>query len=126
MKRFLAAAALLAAPAAAQQAETAPMTLEQAMLLRCSAVFAVIAGEQERGVASAQAYPPLGARGKEFFVRAAARLMDERNLSREQVETALRAEAARFQTEAAQAPDRARFVDGAMQPCLVALEASAL
>ncbi len=126
MKRLLAAAVLLAAPAAAQQAETAPMTLEQTMLLRCSAVFAVVAGEQDRGVASARAYPPLGARGREFFVRASARLMDERHLSRAQVEAALRAEAQRFQTEAAQAPDRARFIDGAMQPCLVALEAAGL
>lgn len=126
MKHLLAAAVLLAAPAAAQQAETAPMTLEQTMLLRCSAVFAVVSGEQDRGVASARAYPPLGARGREFFVRASARLMDERHLSREQVEAVLRAEAERFQTEAAQAPDRARFIDGAMQPCLVALEGAGL
>jgi hypothetical protein len=126
MKRLLAAAVLLAAPAFAQQAETAQLTLEQTMLLRCSAVFAVVAGEQDRGVESAKAYPPLGARGKEFFVRASARVMDERHLSREQVEAALRAEAARFQADSARAPDRARFVDGAMQPCLAALEAAAL
>jgi hypothetical protein len=128
MKYLLAAAAavLPAAPAAAQPAATTPMTLEQTMLLRCSAVFAVVAGEQDRGAAGAQAYPPLAARGKEFFVRSAARLMDERHMSREQVEAALRAEAARFQAQAAQAPDRARFIDAAMQPCLAALEASAL
>lgn len=126
MKRFLVAAIVLAAPAGAQPAEPAPMTLEQTMLLRCSAVFAVVAGEQQRGVASARAYPPLAERGREFFVRASARLMDERHMAREQVEAALRAEAARFQADAAQAPDRARFVDGAMQPCLTALEAAGL
>lgn len=127
MKRFLVAAAvLLAAPAAAQPVETAPMTLEHAMLMRCSAVFAVVAGEQARGTTSALAYPALGERGREFFVRASARLMDERHMSREQVEAALRAEAARFQADWARAPDRARFIDGLMQPCLAALEASGL
>jgi hypothetical protein len=126
MKRLLVPAILLAAPAAAQQAEPALMTLEQTMLLRCSAAFAVTAGEQDRGVASALAYPPLKERGREFFVRASARLMDERRLSREQVEADLRAEAARFQADSVQASDRKRFVDGVMQPCLAALEAAGL
>jgi len=126
MKRLLVAAALLATPAAAQQAAPAPMSLEQAMLLRCSAAFAVIAGEQARGAESARAYPALAERGREFFVRASARLMDEQHMSREQVEAALRAEAARFQADSARAPDRARFVDGVMQPCLGVLEASGL
>jgi len=126
MKRLFVAATLLATPAAAQQAAPAPMSLEQAMLLRCSAAFAVMAGEQARGAESARAYPALGERGREFFVRASARLMDERNLSRPQVEAALREEASRFQADAARAPDRARFVDGVMQPCLGVLEASGL
>lgn len=124
MKDFALLLAALSAPAAAQQ--PAPMTLEQTMLLRCSAAFAMIAGEQERGLARALAYPPLAQRGKEFFVQAGARLMDERLLSREQIEAEVRAEVERLLAGAAEADDRARFVDGVMQPCLSALEASGL
>ena len=126
MIRLALLAALLAAPAAAQKPASSPMTLEQTMLLRCSAAFAVVAGEQERGVASARTYPPLAERGTEFFVRAGAQLMDERHMSREEIEAAVRAEAERLQSESAAAGDRAGFVDGVMQPCLAALEASGL
>lgn len=126
MKRFaLVLAALpLAVPASAQR--PAAMTLEQTMLLRCSAMFALVAGEQQRGVASALAYPPLAARGREFFVRAGARLMDERQLSREQLEAAMRAEAAEVQQGISRAADPAAFVAGVMQPCLAMLDASGL
>ncbi|HWK41286.1 MAG TPA: hypothetical protein VNR60_05080 [Croceibacterium sp.] len=123
---FFAAAMALAAPAAAQQAQPAPMNLEQAMLLRCSAVFAVVAGEQDRGEPGALAYPPLRERGREFFVRASARLMDERGWSREEMEAALRAEATQFQADLSRAPDRDRFIGNVMQPCLSALEAAGL
>ena len=126
MKRFALIAALIAAPTAAQEPAPAPMSLEQTMLLRCSAAFAVVAGEQERGSASALAYPPLAERGKEFFVRAGAQLMDERQLSREQIEAAVRTEAERFQSDSARAADRPGYVDGVMQPCLAALEATGL
>lgn len=128
MKRFaLVLAALpLAMPASAQQPGPAAMTLEQTMLLRCSAMFALVAGEQQRGVARALAYPPLATRGREFFVRAGARLMDERQLSREQLEAAMRAEAAEVQQGIARAADPAAFVAGVMQPCLAMLDASGL
>jgi len=108
----------LAAPVQAQPA-TAPMTLEQQMLLRCSAAFALSAGEQQRGAPGAQAFPALGERGREFFVRSAARLMDELKLTREQVEGRLREEARTL----AAAPARLAEV---MPPCLSALEASGL
>lgn len=130
MKRaaLILASLCLAAPAAAQQPrpEAAPMSLEQTMLLRCSAVFALVAGDQQRGVQAALAYPPLAERGREFFVRAGARLMDERHLSREQLEAAMRAEVAALQDSSAKSADPARFIDGVMQPCLGALEVSGL
>lgn len=120
--------AVAAAPLAAQQeGEDAPVLgLEQAMQLRCSAAFAIIAGEQARGVESALEYPPLGERGREFFVRAMATLMDEQALSREQVEALLRAEVAKLQGDAMRAGEPAAYVDSVMQPCLLALEASGL
>lgn len=120
------AAVLLAAPAAAQTPSVPPMSLEQQMLLRCSAAFAIIANEQQRGVASAAAYPPLGERGKEFFVRAAARLMDDLQLSRGEVEARLRGEVEALQARSIAADDPAVFVESVMRPCLAALEASGL
>jgi|SRR5690606_10261493 hypothetical protein len=126
MTRFpaLLAVAVLAAPAAAQEAPR--YTLEHRMLLRCSAVFAIVAGEQQRGVAAALAYPPLTERGREYFVRSSVRLMDDLAISREQVETSLRGEVGALQQAAAEAPDRAAYLDEVMQPCLSALEASGL
>jgi len=126
MTRFpaLLAVAVLAAPAAAQEAPR--YTLEHRMLLRCSAVFAIVAGEQQRGVAAALAYPPLAERGREYFVRSSVRLMDDLAISREQVETSLRGEVGALQQAAAEAPDRAAYLDEVMQPCLSALEAYGL
>src|SRR5688572_5144194 len=121
---LLLSAALLAAPAAAQ--EPPRFTLDQRMLLRCSAVFAIVAGEQERGFAAARAYPPLGERGREYFVRSSARLMDDLQLTREQVEASLRAEVGALQKASIESADPAGYVDSVMQPCLSALEASGL
>lgn len=116
--------ALLAVPAAAQ--EPPRFTLEHRMLLRCSATFAIVAGEQQRGVASAAAYPPLGERGREYFVRASARLMDELELTREQVEASLRTEVEDLGKASGEAADPAAYLDSVMRPCLSALEASGL
>lgn len=115
-------AALLAAPAAAQADSLPPMSLEQQMLVRCSAAFAVVAGEQQRGLASGDRYPPLAERGKEYFVRAGARLMDELKLTREQVQARLSAEADALQGRTGGAAG----LDAIMPPCLSALDASGL
>ncbi len=121
---FLLSAALLAAPAAAQQQPA--FTLEHRMMLRCSAAFALVAAEQQRGNASALAYPPLGERGREYFVRASVRLMDDLKLSREQVEASLRTEVEGLRKASKEASDPLQYVDGLMQPCLSALDASGL
>ena len=117
-------AALLAVPAAAQEAPR--FTLEHRMLLRCSAAFAIVAGEQQRGAPSAAVYPPLGGRGREYFVRASVRLMDDLKLTREQVEASLRTELLGLQRTSREAADPAGYLDSVMQPCLSALEASGL
>jgi hypothetical protein len=117
-------AALLAVPAAAQEAPR--FTLEHRMLLRCSAAFAIVAGEQQRGVPSAAAYPPLGGRGREYFVRASVRLMDDLELTRQQVEASLRTEVQGLQRTSREAADPAGYLDSVMRPCLSALEASGL
>lgn len=117
-------AVLAAVPAAAQ--EPPPFTLEHRMLLRCSAVFAIVAAEQQRGVASALAYPALAERGREYFVRSSVRLMDDLQLTREQVETSLRAEVEGLRKASAEAAEPAGYLDSVMRPCLAALESSRL
>ena len=122
--RPLLALALIAAPAAAQDGPS--LSLEQKMLLRCSAAFAIIADEQRRGVQSQLTYPPLGERGKEFAVRTGARLMDELHLSREQYQALFKGEVEALQEGSIEADDPARYVDGVMRPCLSVLDASGL
>jgi hypothetical protein len=84
--------ALLAAPAPSI-AQSAPLSLDHRMLLRCSAAFALLANRQAGGEANALAFPPIGARGREYFVRASARVMDEAGLDRTAVAQALETEA---------------------------------
>ena len=120
---------LAAMPALAQDQPADPganptPTLEQAMMLRCSAVFALVAGDQARGLEPAKEYPPLGTRGKEFFVRASAQLMDDMHVTHDQVEAMLREQVDELQHGSAQAKDRAAYLDAVMQPCLEQLEAN--
>ena len=125
MTRFLPLLPLaLAVPVAAQYAPL--LSLEQQMLLRCSAAFGIIANEQERGVKSTNTYPPLGERGKEFAVRSGARLMDELKLSREQYAAMFRSEVERLQGASIEAADSAAYVDSVMRPCLAFLDVSGL
>ncbi|WP_121118798.1 hypothetical protein [Croceibacterium ferulae] len=80
------AIAMLALPAHAQVAPSAPaLNLEQNMLLRCSAAFALGGHLQQAGSPQAAGWPPLAVGGREFFVRSSARLMTEAQLSREQI-----------------------------------------
>jgi len=117
-------AVLLAAPAAAQAPPQ--FTLEHRMLLRCSAVFAIVAGEQQRGTPAALAYPALGERGREYFVRASVQLMDDLKLTREQVEASLRTEVEGLQKGTGEGTGQSASIDSVMPPCLSALEASGL
>jgi len=98
------------------------------MLLRCSAAFAMVARWQQGGRPEVQKYPPLEERGKEFFVRASAKVMDEAKLDRDAIEQALLAEAGSFLPEGQMSPERAPEVfariDAIMPVCLSALEAS--
>lgn len=116
----------LAALAAAPQADQAPLDTGDAILLRCSAAFALVAGDQARGLPAARAYPPLAARGKEFFVQASAQLMDDRHLTREQVQALVQQQVVQLQQGSAAAKDPAGYLDQVMQPCLEELEGAGL
>lgn len=84
---------LLAAPATAYAQQADPeLSLEHRMLVRCSAAFAMVAMGQDNGNAEALAYPDVRESGREFFVQAGVRLIDEAGLSREQIAILLQAE----------------------------------
>lgn len=96
MIRIALAFALVAAstPVLAQSPAVAPqLSLDHRMLVRCSAAFAIVANGQQSGSPEALRYPDLAERGREFFVRASAQVMDEAGLDREQIAAALTAEA---------------------------------
>lgn len=111
-------AALLAAQSPAPQAEAAPvqLTQESKAAIRCSAAFAMVAYGQSNGNEAAQKWPELGTRGREFFVVALARLMDDTGLDREGVSRLVSTEAQRLWD--------AGEVDQVMPACLLMLEAS--
>lgn len=117
----LAALALLSTPALAAPPPPVP-TVELSAAVRCAALFGIVAGEQARGQADAQRFPPLAQRGREFFVRTGAELMDAEGLDRAAMQARMQAEVGRIQAESAAAPDARRFVDAAMQPCLTLLD----
>ena len=82
MLTVFAAVTLAAQPIAPPQAEPI-LTPPQAAALRCGVVFALGAKLQEEKSLFAAEWPPLGTRGKEYFVRVIARLMDDTKASRE-------------------------------------------
>ena len=90
-------------------------------MLGCAAVFAIVASDQEASRDTALAYPPLAWRGREYFVRASAAVMDEAGLSREAVRALLTEAAADLQRRAA-AADPDTVVAAAIAPCLPRLE----
>ena len=105
---------LAAAPLAAQPtAGPRPLTAEEQMGLTCASAFAIVAAGQARGEPAMTQYPPLAARGREWFVRLAAQLMDDAGLDRDGVRAA---------AEAAAAPLRRNGVGPVMPSCLKALD----
>lgn len=112
------AAFVLAAQSAAPPAvaEPAPLTVAQQSALRCSVAVAIAAERQRAGQASGKGWPDLTTRGREFFVRSLARLMDDAGLTRSMLATHIQRE-----SEQLRQPGR---LDEVMPPCLLLLEAS--
>ena len=107
----------IAAPAE-EVKEVAPLPANQQGAIRCSAAFALIAERQRLGDEAALQYPPLGERGREFFVRASARVMDQSELDRPAIAAQLRRQAESIVAEGT--------LDEIMPPCLLLLEASGI
>jgi hypothetical protein len=108
---------IVAAALAAQTAPAAPaLSQENRALVRCAAAFAMVAEGQVKGNAAAKKWPPVEPRGREFFVRALAQLMDATGLDRDGISQLVSAEAQGLW-------DRGE-VDKVMPSCLVMLDAS--
>lgn len=116
----VAAAVLFAAPAVLAQdappprGPVKPLSIQQQAALKCSAAFALGAASQARGEATA--WPDLAVRGREFFVRTSAAIMDETGRGRDQVAAEL--------GEQARILARPGALAAAMPPCLLLLDAS--
>ncbi len=125
MKNMIPILALLAVslPAQAQQTALPQLNLIQESTLRCSAAFGLIAYDQKRGTPGADTYPPLGARGREFFVRTTARLMDETGAGREVVQALLKQRVEELQRAPAESNDPKVTLGGVVRACLPLLDA---
>lgn len=124
MYRFIAPFALAAAAASPLMAQPAPanpspqLKMEQQTALRCAVAFGLVAGQQAAGDARASAYPAMDPRGKEFFVRTTARLMDELALNRDQISALALAEMQALKDGGRQQ------LDQIMPACLMMLDVS--
>lgn len=94
------------------------LTPQQEMALTCSAAFATTATAQASGHKAALAYPPLAERGREFFVRASAKVMEETGISRVELRARLSDTAAMLKDD-----DKLKAV---MPACLQMLDESGI
>ena len=112
---------LLAAVTLAAASAPAPapaLTQPQSTALRCGVVFALGARMQQDGKPAAAAWPALATRGREYFVRVYARLLDDTGASRDQLVAMSGAEADALKDDGA--------VAGAMPVCLQLLDAAGI
>jgi len=90
-----------------------PLTADERMGLTCAGAFALVAAAQARGDPAMSQYPPMAGRGREWFVRLAAQLMDDAGLDQAGIRAAAEAQAA---------PLRRGGVAAVMPSCLKALD----
>ncbi|MBS0481786.1 MAG: hypothetical protein JSR96_06450 [Proteobacteria bacterium] len=115
-------AACAATALAAQPAPDLPkLDLEQETAVRCGAAFAIVSSEQARATPLGARWPALGTRGREFFVRTGARLMDETGATRPQVQALFASAAGDLRADPAALPAR---LDSLRDPCMALLDLS--
>lgn len=121
----LIAALFLAAPLSAADELASPhhVTLDQEAALRCSAVFAIVSAEQAHKDPVAASLPPLGNRGREYFVRTTARLMDESGATREHVRAMFRSRYDQVRSTLTTARDPVAARRSMLEPCMALLDA---
>ena len=99
-------------------AEPPPLSIEAQASLRCSAAFALVAYGQEAGDPASAKWPEIDPRGREYFVRTLARIMDEAKIDRDQAADLAELEARRLLDSG--------NLDAVMPACLQLLDASGL
>lgn len=119
---LLALLAAMVASGVAVAGDRPLLTPSHRAALRCAAVFAFAAGEQERGGAAALALPPLEVRGRRYYADTRRKVAAEAGLSADAVHGLLVEEAARLQRTAGSDPDAA--LTAAVTGCLPRLDAS--
>ena len=124
IKALAALAAFSLAPAALAQDAPLPtdkpaLSLQQQTTVRCATAFALVSVAQSLDEEWAAGFPDVEARGREFFVRSSAQLMDDTGLTRDAVELLYMREAS------AMAEDTAAIA-ALMPACLALLDASGL
>ena len=95
-----------------------PLTPPQAEALRCGVAFALVSRMQGAGGKGAPGWPAMGARGREYFVRVTARLMEDTGASRDTIAALASREVPALQAAGA--------LDAARPGCLPLLDASGL
>lgn len=100
------------------------LSLEQKADVRCAVAFAIVAGGQQRGEASALGYPLLEERGRKFFADLGGRLIRDLDATPQQVQLVLESEARAFQDAAQETNDPNGTVDAVMEPCLTRLDSA--
>lgn len=106
--------------AATVQSPAPDLSQESKALLRCSAAFAMVTHGQSIGDEAALKWPRFDARGREFFVRSLAQMMDETGLNREGIADLVGKEARRLRDAGGYAGEVGRI----MPACLAMLDAS--
>lgn len=84
--------------------------------LRCSAAFAIVTKFQESG--QALEFPLMKQRGREFFVRTAANIMDDTGIDRDAIAAIMQRDAAGFANK--------DDLKATMPACLLLLDASGI
>lgn len=111
----LLALALAASPAIALADQ--PKTDDLDQRVRCSAIFALLARDQNLKLPEAAAYPPMEDKGKAFFMDTGMRLFAERKVEPGTVRAFFEGEVDKFQGEVASAKDPKAHFDAAFRSC---------
>lgn len=125
MNRTILAAAMaltLVAPMSAT-AQPAPAMPDLDAQVRCAALFAIVAAEQNRKAPGSDRYPALQERGRDFFVSTGLRLIRERQMAEGQIEPYFRAQISVIQQDFGKADSPQARTDAEMAVCLKMLDA---
>lgn len=109
------ALALASSPATVLADQVKPDDLDQRV--RCAAIFALLARDQNKKLPEAAAYPPVEEKGKAFFMATGLRLFAERKVDASTVRTFFQGEVDKFQGEVVAAKDPRAHFDTAFRSC---------